>query len=412
MPPIKHSYFGASSSERWIACPGSVALCAKAPRSQSSSFASEGTAAHELAERSLLTRRMPSDFYGENIQVGDTVYVVDSEMVSAVTEYVTEVLKVASRKYNPNIVDTFRVEIKFSLKWFSGRDDLYGTCDACIPDTANRTIHVFDFKYGAGKPVYAENNTQLMYYALGVLEKYGDFNDGKCVNFDKAVLHIIQPRCEESGTTEWEISIAELMKWGREVLLEAVREALSENPSFNPSPSTCRWCSGKPMCKAYADSLSEAVNVSVYEANDIVFPPIETLTDVQIAKILEVLPLIKTYMTSVGEYALARSLEGNIIPGFKLVRGRKGNRKWNDPSAVEEAFGGLLGEELFENSLKSPAQVEKLLKLKLGKSMDKNILDPFVIREEGNITLAPESDKREAVVIENQVTTMLGEEIG
>ena len=178
MPPVKHSYFGASSSERWITCPGSVTLCAKAPKTGgSSSFANEGTAAHELAEKSLLSRRMPINFYGETILVEDTAFVVDNEMVEAVTMYVNEVLKVASKKHNPGIRDSYHIETKFNLRWFSGRDDMFGTCDACVPDTANRTIHVFDLKYGAGKPVYAENNTQLMYYALGILGKFGKFDE-------------------------------------------------------------------------------------------------------------------------------------------------------------------------------------------------------------------------------------------
>ena len=191
MPPVKHSFFGASSSERWIACPASVSLCAKVPKPESSSFANEGTAAHELAEKSLLTRRMPINFYGETISVHGTDYVVDTEMMEAVTMYVNEVLKVASKKHNPGIRDPYHVETKFNLKWFSGRNDMYGTCDACVPDTANRTIHVFDLKYGAGKPVYAENNSQLMYYALGILGKFGEFEDGRCLNFDNAVLHIV-----------------------------------------------------------------------------------------------------------------------------------------------------------------------------------------------------------------------------
>lgn len=105
MPPVKHSYFGASSSERWITCPGSVTLCAKAPKTGgSSSFANEGTAAHELAEKSLLSRRMPINFYGETILVEGTAFVVDNEMVEAVTMYVNEVLKVASKSTTPVFV--------------------------------------------------------------------------------------------------------------------------------------------------------------------------------------------------------------------------------------------------------------------------------------------------------------------
>lgn len=411
MPPVKHSFFGASSSERWIACPASVSLCAKVPKPESSSFANEGTAAHELAEKSLITRRMPINFYGETISVHGTDYVVDTEMMEAVTLYVNEVLKVASKKHNPSIRDPYHVETKFNLKWFSGRSDMYGTCDACVPDTANRTIHVFDLKYGAGKPVYAENNSQLMYYALGILGKFGEFEDGRCLNFDNAVLHIVQPRCEESGVSEWEISISDLLDWGRNVLLKAVNLALSDDPPFNPSPSTCRWCAGKPACRAHVDSMSVTTDVKLYEPREIQLPPVESLSNGQIARILEVLPMVKSYMTSVGEYALARALEGDVIPGYKLVRGRKGNRKWGDEKAAAGAFEEILGNDMYENKLKSPAQIEKLLKQTLGSEMDKKVLDPYVVREEGSLVLAPVSDKREAVVVENALNGVLGEEV-
>ena len=411
MPPVKHSFFSASSAYRWIACPASVALCAKAPKPKSSSFANEGTAAHELAEKSLITRRMPKDFYGDVIHVGDSSYNVDAEMVESVTLYVREILKEMTKIPRSSVQSGYHVETKFNLRWISGRDDMFGTCDACIPDTFNRTIHVFDLKYGSGNPVYAENNSQLMYYALGILGKFGEFEGKRCLNFDRASLHIVQPRCDESGVSKWELSIQDLMSWGTDTLLPAVDKALSSDPPFNPSLKTCRWCPGKPLCKAYADELSNSSEVSLYKAQEPLLPPVESLSDAQIARILEILPAIKSYMTSVGEYALSRALNGNILPGFKLVRGRKGNRKWKDTMAIEEAFSGILGEDLYDTNLKSPAQVEKLLKERLGRSFSEISLEDFVTREEGSLILVPESDKREEVFTRNALDNFFGEEI-
>ncbi|MDE2020994.1 MAG: DUF2800 domain-containing protein, partial [Patescibacteria group bacterium] len=48
---IFHSPLGASSAERWLHCPGSIALAKKIvlPDAEESEYAKEGTAAHEAA---------------------------------------------------------------------------------------------------------------------------------------------------------------------------------------------------------------------------------------------------------------------------------------------------------------------------------------------------------------------------
>ena len=49
------------------------------------------------------------------------------------------------------------------------------------------------------------------------------------------------------------------------------------------------------------------------------------------------------------------------VPGYKLVTGREGNRKWTDAAAVEAEFGDL-GDAIHEKKLLSPAKLEKVLK--------------------------------------------------
>ena len=48
--PTKHARCSASAAHRWINCPGSVALSDQCPDPGSSSYADEGTVAHNLAE--------------------------------------------------------------------------------------------------------------------------------------------------------------------------------------------------------------------------------------------------------------------------------------------------------------------------------------------------------------------------
>ena len=119
MPPMTHSHFGASSSYRWINCPASVALCTKAPRKASTFEADEGTAAHELAEMSPTQRKMPRNFIGTEITVGEEIFEVSQEMADFVSEYVYEILQVASTKTNPGVKDLIKIETKFDLDWVS-----------------------------------------------------------------------------------------------------------------------------------------------------------------------------------------------------------------------------------------------------------------------------------------------------
>lgn len=51
--PSKHAKLPPSSAERWINCPGSVALSAQLPPPGSSPYADEGTLAHAVAELKL-----------------------------------------------------------------------------------------------------------------------------------------------------------------------------------------------------------------------------------------------------------------------------------------------------------------------------------------------------------------------
>lgn len=51
--PTKHARCSASAAHRWINCPGSVALSDQCPDPGSSSYADEGTVAHNLAELKL-----------------------------------------------------------------------------------------------------------------------------------------------------------------------------------------------------------------------------------------------------------------------------------------------------------------------------------------------------------------------
>ncbi len=91
-----HSTFGGSIADRWMNCAGSTALVASVPPRASSAYASEGTAAHALAEHCLKQGEWSSHFYVDQPfdydDHGETKTIVPTkEMTDAVNVYLDAV---------------------------------------------------------------------------------------------------------------------------------------------------------------------------------------------------------------------------------------------------------------------------------------------------------------------------------
>jgi hypothetical protein len=84
-----------------------------------------------------------------------------------------------------------------------------------------------------------------------------------------------------------------------------------------------------------------------------------------------------------------RLLARKAVPGFKLVTGRRGARKWVDEEPVKVA----LGDDAFEKKLISPTTAEKLLKK--AKPDVWAQLSAVVTQSDGKPSVAPATDKRE-----------------
>ena len=92
-------------------------------------------------------------------------------------------------------------------------------------------------------------------------------------------------------------------------------------------------------------------------------------------------------------------MEGREVPGYKLVEGRAGSRKWTDESKAEKLLKAwkVPADFRYVKSLISPTQAEKLLKLKTLTDEQWAELCGYVSREPGKPTVVPASDKRPAI---------------
>ena len=83
----------------------------------------------------------------------------------------------------------------------------------------DETLTVIDFKYGVGILVDAENNPQMMCYALGALALFDGIYDIREVS-----MTIFQPRRDNIST--YTIAKEELLRWAVEILSPAAQLAV------------------------------------------------------------------------------------------------------------------------------------------------------------------------------------------
>jgi hypothetical protein len=365
-----HSSIGASSAYRWMMCPASPRLCA-GRRSESSEFAILGTAAHALAEKCLTDGVDPVLFVGETIEHEAGKTEVTGEMADGVTVYVETVfadLKAHGGK--------LAVEQSFDLGWLY--PGMYGRNDAAIlPTEPCGVLRIYDYKNGA-KPVKAENNPQCMYYALGAL---GADNP---TGAETVVITIVQPNSHFKAVAvdSWEVSVDELYRWAREVLLPAAKR--TEDPEAPcVAGEWCCFCDAMAVCPLKQDLALGRLEEP--ERGCYVLPAVQALKPADVGFLSGFFnsPDFDAWRKALAAEELDLLSRGVEIPGRKLVEQRSwGNRKWADEAAVEKALSEL-GDDLWVRKLQSPAQVEKLLTTrKVPKKLREDRLAPLVTREE------------------------------
>ena len=353
-----HSPIGASSMDRWSKCPGSVRL-SKGIESKSSVYAEEGTEAHRLAHCWLTQGTAP--------------IFPDIETMNAVDTYVTYV---GQQQFTKSATAFF--EHQFDLSAI--HPGCFGTADAVIWDEKNRHLEVIDYKHGAGVFVSAVNNPQLRYYGLGALM------DLK-LPAKTLTLTIVQPRYEspEGPIRSETLDTMELLDFVADLQMYA---KATEDPKAPLNPGDwCRWCPAgqAQMCpeltaRTRAIAKQEFTQGQVYDA-------------ATLKSALDSREFVKAWLKTLDEFAYGVLEAGGEIPGYKLVAKRP-IRKWKDESQAEIALHNYAGKiDLFEpKSLKSPAQMEKLIK-------DKEVLTPLIESISSGHTVVEESDKRPAVKV-------------
>lgn len=364
-----HALLSASSSHRWLACPPS-AVAAEAYPEQDTDFTREGTLAHEVAEH-IAKGGSPDIDQLKDWDEGYTQEMVDCAI--AYRDYIQEQLT------GDGAILLYERKVDFS-PWVPGG---FGTCDCIIlqcdpvfPDTTVMTI--IDYKYGQGVAVSAVDNPQLKLYALGALNDYGF-----AVNVKRVEMHIFQPRINNISTDR--ISVAELTEWAEKVVKPTAEQASKGKGKYKEG-AHCTFCPHAGRCRQLSSVCKEFV-----ETHDLrVAVPV--LAPHEMAEVLAMEPLIALWLRRVKAQALDSMLNGGEVPGYKVVEGKQGNRKWTDEVEVFQVLtgAGYDRQDITETKLLSPAAMDKAL----GKKKVAELLPRFIDRAPGSPTIVPESDKR------------------
>lgn len=371
--PDKHANLPASAAYRWMPCPGSIAISKKCPPEKPSAYAAEGTLAHTVAETKLRIRNgeKKKEAWDELLKKIQDDERWGPEMDEATDFYADAVMEtLAAAGEDAELM----IEQEFGLtNWVP---EGFGTSDAVV--IGSGTIYVIDLKYGTGVKVEAKENPQLRLYALGASELFSGLYD-----FDKVMTMIVQPRRDHISGEE--LTLEELRKWGEEVVAPAAKKAASGTEETH-SGDWCKFCPAAAVCRTRAeDALSIA-------KDDFKKPAV--LSDEEIGEILQRADEVKAWIKAVEEYALDQAKAGTKFTGWKLVEG-KSTRKYKDELEVAKALkkAGFKEAMIYEKKLLGITAMTKLV----GKAEFEKILKDLIIKPPGKPTLAPESDKREAI---------------
>jgi hypothetical protein len=362
---------GGSTAKRVINCPGSVALVAKMPPKDSSSFADRGTLLHNAMatildsdtvtpESMLWTTYQGETLTGEllNEKILPALAALDAIDPEGVMEYAVETV-VGFGAYLPGVF---------------GSADLLGRL-------GSRAV-VLDWKFGDGVAVSAEENEQGLFYAAAAMrtpETAWVFEGAEEIE-----IVIVQP----PAVKRWVTTVKRVKEFERS-LKRAVKASAMPDAAIVVGDH-CRWCSAKPLCPKMTGAVDRAVKVQL-----------ENLPAETIGAYLGNADLLEDWIKDLRALAMTMMEGGAKVPGYKLVA-KRSVRKWLDEGKANKALAAM-GIDPVKLELVSPAQAEKLLK-----PSKQALPDDLVAAVSSGTTFAPESDPRpEVLQIGQQLTAAL-----
>ena len=361
---MQHSNIvGGSTAKRVIACPASVKLVQQIPSKDiPNEHADRGTLLHNVIADVLEFNEAPEKYLGTKYN--------DQVLTEELIDEKITVALAALEEIDPTNVMAFKIETRVGFGDFL--PGVFGSTDL-LGRIGKRAI-VLDWKFGDGVLVSAEENEQLLFYAAAAMRT----EESKWI-FEGATeiecIIVQPPEIRRWVTTPQRVALFE------QELRRAVHESHSEAASM-AAGDHCRWCAAKPICPKMTGQVERVMQTKLQAL------PID-----QIAIQLEQADAIESYIKDLRTLATQMLEHGVRVPGFKLVA-KRGTRQWTSEEAVDAWVDtNGLTKEAYESKLRSPAQMEKVLK-----KYKKELPPELVVSISSGSTLAADSDSRPAVL--------------
>lgn len=395
----EHSIFSASGSHLWMHCAGGLIANVLAT-DKPSPEAAEGTVAHGVGELWLRTKIRPRHLVGTKQIVDGFEIEITDEMLNHVEVYFDWCSWLPGQHY---------IETKVYYTEITPIPKQGGTADhvAC----SYQRMVITDLKYGKGVQVFAQDNTQALLYALGFFYEWDWLYD-----FQTIELRICQPRLDHLDT--WTITRAELLEFADRAKVRAYLAWELDAPR-TPGEKQCSFCQVKADCGAHFywqaeltkgcwDGLIEPVTVEqVQELKDRIefqqiakLVAVHTLTTEEMSQLYRYRHTFEGWWKALHNELNIRAARGEKIPGMKLVESRSNRVVRDEKKAITslEEYG-ITRDELVQESMASPSQIERLLRKHGVRPKDMaDILDPLVFKPRGKPTLVSETDRRQPIV--------------
>lgn len=381
-----HSLYGMSKAAIFTNCHGALPLIVSMnlPPEESSIHAASGTCTHSLAERYsggvdielLIGTKETHDGFLIKIEDGN---------VERAKHYVDTIMPRAGLKF---------WEVKLSTEPVILVEGQSSTADCVVADVESLTLEVHDLKDGNGL-VSAVNNDQIIGYLLAAMHEYSWLAEFKTF---RGFIH--QPKIDWFSETSY--TLEELLEHEARFRKAVGRsqQLMTESPAkiraaLNPG-DWCEkgWCRIRGQCPAREQAV-------VAQFPDLSVPVAQSLPNEQLGQLLQKRQFIEGAFKSWAGEAHVRAMRGEHIPGFKMVNGKQGPRKWRERTAegelvkdddITDPMYEAIQQDTWAREIISPTAAEKKLKSKHPDTWA--ALQKYIERSPGSQSLVPEVDNR------------------
>lgn len=370
----QHALLSASGAHRWLHCTPSAKLEELLPDTESEA-AKRGTLAHEIAELKLRKYLEPTGPRKFNTAINKFK---KHELYEPIIDTHTDVYVDYIKKLVLSYATAPYIAIEQKLDLSEWAPESFGTSDCVI--IGGGAIRVIDYKNGQGVPVPAENNPQMLLYALGAYKAYSMLFAIETVH-----LSIVQPKVWDEPS-EWTLPIQDLLAWG-ESIKPVAQQAFKGEGEYSVGDH-CGFCRARNTCRARVAHLLSATDKAP------ALPPLINWDEA--ADILRRGDGLVKWYNSLKEAALSHVLAGGDVPGWKAVEGRGSRDYVNlDAAFAHLKANGIDEAVLYERKPITAASAEKVLTKKIYTELLE--APGHVIKKPGAPTLAPADDKRPAI---------------